>query len=140
MAAISVTAASVLPGTGSDTVIQEGTLGETVTAGMPLYRKISDSKLYKADGNASAEAAAVVGISIGGGDAGQPIKFQSGGTYTAGATLLPGMVYLPGLTAGTIIPVTDLANGQYTCVIGIATTASLMKLGILQCGIVAAIS
>ena len=55
MAAISITAANVVKGTGAQ--IETGIAAETITAGELVYKKASDSKFYLADGLAASVAA-----------------------------------------------------------------------------------
>jgi uncharacterized phiE125 gp8 family phage protein len=89
IADLTITAASVLPGSGA--VIQTGTAGEAVTAGQALYQKAADSKWYKADCNsATAEVRVAKAIALTGSAAGQPVVVQTGGQITIGATLTAG--------------------------------------------------
>jgi hypothetical protein len=72
---LSVTAASVVPGSGA--VLATGTAGEALTAGQAVYQKAADSKWYKADCNsATAEVRVASAIALGGAAAGQPVVVQ----------------------------------------------------------------
>lgn len=133
MADISVTAASVVP--GSDAIYVDGTAGETITAGMTCYKSTSDSKWYKADNNDTAAKAVVGGISLNGASLNQPIRIQTGGTITIGATVAVGTIYVQSTTAGGIAPSADLATGNYVTILGVATTAAIIKLGLNVSGI-----
>jgi hypothetical protein len=109
MADLTQTATSVI-GYGEQL---HGVLGGTVTAGMPV--RLS-SGTYIAATDASAVGADVVGI---------------------GATLAVGKVYVLS-TAGAICPVDDIAGSEFVTVLGIATTASIFKMGIVVSGVAAA--
>jgi hypothetical protein len=88
MADISVTAASVVPGANA-TLIQS-TAGETITAGMAVYLKASDSRWWKA---------------------------QADGT-----------IYVVSATAGGICPEADLASTNYVSILGVGSTAAVIKM------------
>lgn len=113
-----------------------GTAGETVTAGQPVYLKASDSKYYKADANASAEAAGAVAIMLHGADAGQPIKAQSGGDITIGAGAAPavGTIYVVSGTAGGIAPSADIATGWYVTILGVGAASNIIKMKVYASG------
>lgn len=120
MAAISVTATSVLPGTGAQ--IEYGLLGATVTAGQSLYYDSSSSSYKLADANDTTATATFRGVALNGGVSGQPVAVQTGGLITIGATVVAGEIYVLGATAGAIYPADDLASGWYTSIIGVAAT------------------
>ena len=132
MADISVTAANVVP--GSEAIYVDGTAGETITAGMTCYLG-TDSKYYKADNNDTAAKAVVKGIALNGASLNQPIRIQTGGTITIGATVAVGTIYVQSTTAGGIAPSADLATGNYVTILGVATTAAIIKLGLNVSGI-----
>ena len=124
---LSVTAASVAP--SADAVTKAGTAGEALTAGQAVYRKSSDGKWYKADCNsATAEVRVASGIVLTGSAAGQPVVVQTDGSLTIGATVSNGVVYYLSGTAGGIRPVADNTTGDYPQTIGMATSASVIKL------------
>lgn len=133
MAAISITAANVLA--GSDCRQYVVTAGDTITAGMCLYRDTSDGKYKKADGSATGTAQCD-GIALHGSVNGQPlviVKPEDGGNINLGATLAVGVFYgIADATAdpGQIVPTADYASGDFPVIIGVATTTSnlLMKL------------
>lgn len=134
MAALTITAANIIKGTGAQTA--SGTAGETITAGMAVYIKSSDNKIYKADANASAEASAAVGVALHGALASQPIVYQVGGPLSFGAILTAGLIYVAGATtAGDINPSSDLASGWYTNIIGYALTTSSMQITPVNTGV-----
>lgn len=111
-----------------------GVLGGTVTAGMPV--RLSSGTFIAAT-DASLAGAAVEGIALSGGAIGQPFVYQKGGNINLGATLAIGKVYVLS-TAGLIAPVDDIAGAEFVTVLGIATTAALLKMGICQSGVAAA--
>lgn len=133
MADITQTATSVVVGTGAQKA--EGIAGGTVAAGNPVYKDSADSdKLKAADANASTAAAAAVGIALNGGASGQPIEYQTSGNINLGATLAVGTIYVVSANAGGIAPSTDLAQNWRTTVLGVATSSSILKMGLLVSG------
>ena len=134
MADVSVTATSVAPVSGS-TLYADGFLGATVTAGQTLYYDSATTSYKLADANASSTTAAVAGIALNGGVSGQPVKVAIGGTITAGFTVTAGAVYVQSATAGGIAPVADLASGHYPVIVGIGTSASVLKLSFFAGGV-----
>lgn len=134
MAALTITAANIIKGTGSQ--IATNIAGETITAGMAVYIKSADNKIYKADANLSAEASGAVGVSLHAALANQPIVYQVGGPLSFGAILTAGIIYVVGATtAGDINPSTDLATGWYTNVLGYALTTSSMQIQPINTGV-----
>lgn len=129
---LSVTAASVLA--SATALTGAGTAGATITAGQTLYIDASDSnKLKLADANASAATATVVGIALNGAASGQPVRYvYEDSTFTPGATLTVGEVYILSATAGGLAPVGDLASGYYPGVLFIAKTTSTGVLKIVR--------
>jgi hypothetical protein len=124
---LTITAASVAPST--DAVTVAGTAGEALTAGQPVYKKSSDGKWYKADCNsATAEVRIASGVALTGSAANQPVVVQTAGSITIGATVTNGVVYYLSGTAGGIRPVADNTTGDYPQTIGMATSASVVKL------------
>lgn len=124
---LSVTAASVLPGSGA--VTQTGVAGETVTAGQALYQKAADSKWYKADCNsATAEVRVAKGFALTGSSTGQSVVVQTSGQITVGATMTAGVVYYLSGTAGGIRPVADNTTGDYPQVLGMAISTTVLQI------------
>lgn len=117
MAALSVTATSVLPSTSSQA---EGVLGETATAGQCVYLKASDSRLWLAQADGTAAEAAAVGILLTGGGAGQPAKYATSGTMNIGATTAK-IHYFVHTTAGGVGIAADPTSGHYITRLGYAT-------------------
>lgn len=126
MADVSVTAASVQK--TSTTIVQEGTAGGTITAGMPLYSDSTASgKLKAADADVQASSVCV-GISLHGAADGQPLKYATGGDLTFNSAFTVGVIYVVSTNAGGIAPDTDLASGDYVTILGIASTATNLKI------------
>lgn len=134
MSDVSITAASVLKSTTSST--DRGTAGATITAGQPLYKDSNDGYRLKPAIGTSQAAAAAVGVALHGAADEQPIEYTTEGSYTAGGTLTVGQVYVVSAgAAGGIAPYSDLASTNYVTVLGVATTAALLKLKINVSGI-----
>jgi hypothetical protein len=128
-----ITAANVIAGTGA--VTENGTLGATVTAGQALYKLSTDNKWYLADNNsATAAVRQATGIALNGGGAGQPVRVLRSGLVTIGATLTAGVTYYLSDTPGGICPIADVGAGEYSCIIGIATSTSVLSVNIQYSG------
>ncbi|HPA19640.1 MAG TPA: hypothetical protein PLU30_17970 [Verrucomicrobiae bacterium] len=134
MAAKVITAANVLA--GSNGKKKDIIFGEAVTAGMPLYRKAADGRYYKADAN-SATAYAAEGIALNGGAAGQPgFLVYDDDDFTPGCALSVGEILVVGAdAAGDIAPSTDLAEGWYPTILGVAKSATKMVLKPVAAGV-----
>ena len=130
MADISVTAASIQKTTS--TLWALGIAGATVTAGQPVYADATDSgKLKLADADVLATSKAV-GIALHGAASGQPLQYATGGTLTFNAALTAGEVYVVSTTAGGIAPAADMGSGDFVTVLGIGTSTTVLKIGIIQ--------
>jgi len=130
MADLSVTPASCVP--GSDARTQQGIAGETITAGMAVYKAAATGKWMKAD----AEAHTALGIALTGSSLNQPIVVQTGGDLTLGATLTANTPYfLSGATAGGICPIADVGTGEYLQEIGIAISTTVLRLTLTSTGV-----
>jgi hypothetical protein len=90
----------------------------------------------KADANAGTEEARrPIGIALNGGAINQPILVQTEGSLTIGASMTAGLVYYLSDTPGGICPVADIGAGEYVCIIGMATSTTVMRLGIEYSGV-----
>jgi hypothetical protein len=138
MAAITVTAASVARVDGE--VVNGYLAGATITAGMAVY--VDSAGAVQIGTNATSAGSGVgaqlVGIALNGGASGQPIAIlKPGGTVNIGDTVAVGKQYCLG-TAGGIIPVDDIATGEYITTIGVGITAANIKTGVNVSGVQAA--
>lgn len=134
MADLSITAASVLAGSGART--ETGTAGATITAGQAVYLDSADNKFKLADNNsATAAARTPVGIALNGAANGQPLTILKKGPITIGASVTAGVAYYLSDTPGGICPVADLLTGEYPCLIGMATSTSVIEVGIQASGV-----
>lgn len=133
---ISVTAANV--SAGADANIERNYLfGATITAGQAVYLDESQSpaRWELADTDSTATTAAASGIALNGGADGQPAAVQKGGVINIGGTVAVGTVYVLSGTAGGIAPVSDLASGDWTTIIGVGLTTSTIRLAFLASGV-----
>lgn len=135
MAAISITAASVLQ--GADARVRAGTFGATVTQGQVLYLDAADGLLKLADADSATAGAKVPeGIALNAGATGQPAAYQTAGDITIGATLTPGLAYyLSPDTPGGIALIADVAVGDDYVLLGVAESASVLHLDIQISGV-----
>lgn len=130
MSALSQTAANVVT-TGTK---KNGVSGGTITAGMPVYRDAAASNVLKACRANAAGTASCDGIALTGSSATQPITYvESGASVNLGATLVVGETYcVSDAVAGQIVPIGDLGTADYATILGVATSASLLKLSIIN--------
>lgn len=122
MADLTITAANVqLMSTSTKYVA--GIYGETVGHAQPVYLKESDGRWWKADAVTSAATAAVGGISLTPGAAGEPGIIVQNGPMDVGATLTAGEIYVLSSNAGKICPEADLSSAERVTIIGVALAA-----------------
>lgn len=134
MADISITAANVLAGTNSTR--KHGTSGATITAGQVVYLEDSSNTWKLADNNSATDAVRTAqGIALNGASSGQPITVLTGGDITIGGTLTAGVAYYLSDTPGGICPVADVGSGEYTCLLGMATSTSVLSVAIKYSGV-----
>lgn len=134
MADLSITAASVVRGSNAST--QQADAGVAITAGQALYISSATGKFALADSNSgTAEAKAATHIALNGAAANQPVLGQKSGDITIGATLTPGATYWLSDTPGGICPDADVGSGENACQIGIAISASVLRVAIQAPGI-----
>lgn len=134
MTDLTITAANVVAGAGSSK--STGTAGETITAGQAVYLASATKKYMKADANAAtAEAREAVGIALNGASLNQPLTVLRSGPVTIGATMTAGTAYYLSDTAGGICPVADIGSGEYVCLIGLATSTTVLSVNIQYTGV-----
>jgi len=135
MADLSVTAANCVPVAGSPPP-EFGTAGETITAGKPIYLASATNRWMLADSNsATAEARQATALALTGSSSGQPIAYMRTGDVTLGATMTAGVAYYLSDTAGGICPAADVGAGEYACLIGIAASTTVLRLGFNYSGV-----
>jgi hypothetical protein len=119
MAALTVTATNVTHVSGS--VTQE-VIGETVTAGQAVYRKAADSRMWLAQADGTAAEAAVVGIVLNGGAAGQPCLLAGNGAVINIGATTEKVHYFANDTAGGVGLQGDVGASDYITRIGYSLT------------------
>lgn len=133
MTDLSITAASVLKGTGAQ--LGYGTAGAAITAGDTLYIDTADSnKLKLADCDGASALRTCVGIALCDAASGQPVTYQKAGEITLGAILTAGTIYVLSDTAGGIMPAADLEAGDYVTILGVAKSTSVLSMNIFNSG------
>jgi hypothetical protein len=121
MANLSVTAASVLWTSGTK---ENGVAGAAITAGQPVYIDTANSNVIKlAQCDGTALEATVAGVALHAAGTGQPISYAStGSVINIGATTVKGAQYFVSDTAGSLMPIADVATtGWYFSRVGYAT-------------------
>jgi hypothetical protein len=134
MADITITAASVVAAAAATK--ESGIAGATITAGQVVYKDPADNKYKLADGDsATAIIRKPIGIALNGASNGQPLAIVKAGDVTIGATLTAGAVYILGDDAGGISPIADGASGDDVVIIGVATSTTVLRVGIVITGV-----
>lgn len=135
MADLAVTAANVvLSGTGQKTF--SGNAGETIAAGKGVYLDPTTKKWQLADSNsATAAARHAGGVALNSASLNQPINVLGSGSYVSGATMTAGVAYYLSDTPGGICPVADVGSGEFVCLMGIATSTTVLNLNIQFSGV-----
>lgn len=134
MANVTITANNVVPGTDAD--IKYGRAGVAITAGQVVYLSDATKKYALADNNdATGNVRTAVGIALNVAALNQPVAVQTGGELTIGGTLVVGATYYLSDTPGAIAPAADLTAGEYVTIIGVAVSASVLRLDINNSGI-----
>ncbi len=137
MAALTIT--SIVPVAASGLVYGDGIAGGTVTLAQACYRDATDSYKLKTASSLGLATADVAGLALStAAVSGTPVRILRAGDVTLGTTMVVGMWYCLGQAAGTIVPITDIAIGDYVTSIGYAKTATVMRLAITATGIVSA--
>ena len=109
-------------------------VAEAVTQGQPLYRAATNSKYYKAAATSATSAAATVVAMTPASAEGYCLAVKSGDVII-GATTTQGTTYVVSATAGGIAPHADLGSGNYVTTLGIAISATVIRLNIQASGI-----
>lgn len=128
MADVTVTAVTL----GSKTTRKLDTqFGETVAVGELVYKDGSTGKYKRTDADLSILAAATIGICIVGGalDDWGLIALE-GLIGLTGSSLVIGDAYYASPQAGNIMPMIDLATGDWASFLGIAMTTTQLDLSI----------
>jgi len=134
MTDISITAANVV--SGSDASIENGIAGASITAGQVVYLDSSTNKYGLADSNsATAAVRAPRGIALNGAANNQPLAVQRSGAITIGGTLAAGVTYYLSDTPGGLCPVADVGSGEYSVVMGMAASTTVLNVDIQASGV-----
>lgn len=127
-----VVAANVKPAAGG--VVKNGIAGEAITAGQSVF-KATDGQIELAEHDLTAADAAAIGIALNDAALDQHITYVITGDVNMGVILAVGQTYIVGAAAGGIAPEADAGVGDFVTVLGVATTTSNLKMGILQSGV-----
>lgn len=133
MADLVQTAANVVSGAGAGTI--KRTAGAAITAGMACFVSAVDGDIEPAQKDVDAASAEAIGIALCDAAAGQPVVLQTTGLINVGAALTVGETYIVGAAAGAIAPVADAVATNFSTVLGVAISTSLLKLGINASGV-----
>ena len=129
-----ITAANVM--SGADARIENGFAGVVVTAGQVVYLDPADNRYKLADTDSAVVAARNPrGIALNGAAAGQPLAVQRSGDIAIGGTLVSATAYYLSGNPGGICPAADLAPGDFTAVLGVSKSTSVLALWINAPGV-----
>ncbi len=134
MADVSFTAASFIK--GANAVTEEGIAGETITAGLAVYKKAADGRYWIAHTETSVATSTAAGYALNGAAAGQPLEVQSKGDVTCDnlSLAVAGSLYVLS-AAGETAPHGDLAADDYTTIMGAALSTTSLRIGIIVTGV-----
>ena len=132
MADLTVVAANVKP--AASTVTKKGIAGEAISAGESVF-KAADGGIELCENDQAALDAACIGVALNDAAVDQPIEYAITGDVNMGAIMTIGQTYVVGAAPGGIAPEVDVIATEFLTVIGVATTTSNLKLGILQSGV-----
>lgn len=134
MADITVTASSVAKGT--DAVLKTVIARVAITAGQSVVLDSTDTQgRYRLADADTAATAGCGGVALDGGAADQPVTIITRGNYNPGGTVVAGTPYCVSTNAGGIAPFSDLGQGDYVTLVGMATSTSNVKVQILASGV-----
>lgn len=121
---------------GSNARVENGVFGATITQGQVVYKDAADGKFKLADTDSATAAVKVpYGIALNAGSNGQPGSVLLSGDITIGATLVAGTTYYLSPAPGGIAPLADVAIGDDYTIVGIATTAAILKVSFIVSGV-----
>lgn len=119
----------------ANTVTREVTYGATIAAGETVYQDSTDSEYKLADSSAPATGD-TKGIAITpGGDGERGLIATGGDIVLVGTTMAVGAVYVQSATAGGIAPEADIASAEYVTVLGVASSATNLKIKLHSTGV-----
>ena len=137
MADLIVTPANVVA--GAHAKIEHGIAGAAIAAGQTVYKDPSTSRFLLADADAVTPAArSSFGVALNGAANGQPLGVITEGNLNPGAAVAVGTIYVLSDTPGGIMPSADLEPGDFVTILGIATTASNIAVGVRVSGVAVA--
>lgn len=132
MADLTMTPANVVPQAGAN--IQRATAGEAIDAGEIIYLDSTDNNEAKLADTSTQAKAAAVGIAVNSAAEGQPVDYVSSGNVALGSILTASVGYAVADTAGGLRPFADNGTGDWITQIGIAKSATILTVNIVQTG------
>lgn len=119
--------------------VTHGTAGATITAGQVVYLDPTTGKYGLCDVNsATAAVRNAAGIALNGASANQPVAVCTSGPLTIGGAILAGVAYYASGTAGGIRPVADNVTGDYTVLLGLGASTTVLNVDIEAPGVILA--
>ena len=126
MADLSITSISLEAGSFAKS---DKNMGEVAALGDVCYLSTADGELYKADANDSSKRSAIALLLTPGTDGGVAVYARAGAKVNVGSGLTKNTIYVVSANAaGKIAPLADLASGDFTHIVGIAESTSILQL------------
>lgn len=136
MADLTITAASVVQGSGAKT--RQATAAAAITAGQAVALNSSGGVILADCDDATALTRTPVGIALHAAASGQPIAYLEKGLITIGATVAASVPYFLSPTAGGICPLADVLTGDYAVFLGFGISTTVIDVNIVEAGVVKA--
>jgi hypothetical protein len=112
--------------------VETRTLAADIAAGKTVALD-ANGALVLADASTS-DLSKVYGVVVTGGVTGEVAVVITGGKYTTGATMTPGVTYVQSATAGGLAPAADLSSGDYLVNVITAVTTTTAYVNIFRTG------
>jgi hypothetical protein len=126
MANLTITATNVQ--LNADSIPSFGIAGETLAPGQTVYLKSSDRRWWKARAGSTVDLAESLAIVVTNATEGSQVCLCGAGSLAVGTILTLNTAYVLSATSGLICPIGDLVAGNWTTIIGIPRSTSILKL------------
>lgn len=136
MADLTITAASVVAGSGAKT--EQKIAAVAITAGQVVALNAAGKVILADCDDATALTRKPVGIALHAAAANQPVTFLKEGPITIGATVAASVPYFLSPTAGGICPLADVLTGDYAVFLGFGISTTVIYVDIVEAGVVKA--
>jgi hypothetical protein len=127
---------STLVVAGSTSEVMHRTAAATIVAGDMVYIEAVSKRANLADTDSAVpEVRTPVGMALNNAAVGQPVAIAKNGQITMNAIFTKGTPYYLSGAPGKICPFADVAAGDFTCIVGIAVSTTVLQLDIQTAGV-----